>query len=131
MATWDDVRKSASALPGVEERLSHGDPMWFVGGRGFVWERPLRASDREALGDAAPDGPIVAFRVAEEGVKRAMIEAEPAVYFTTPHFDGYPVVLARLDVLDAADLRALVLDAWDLRATKRLREQLRNPAAER
>ena len=64
---------------------------------GGAWERPLRRADLEYLGDAAPDGPILGARVEHEIAKRALIESDPDVYFTTPHFDGYPAILARLD----------------------------------
>ena len=54
MASLDDVRRLALALPEVEERLSHGSPAWFVGRGGmFVWDRPLRGSDLDHLGDVA------------------------------------------------------------------------------
>src|SRR5215218_2356118 len=49
--------------------------------------------DREALGAAAPDGPVLAARVGDEGVKAALLAEDAAVYFTTPHFDGYPAIL--------------------------------------
>jgi hypothetical protein len=67
MATWDDVRRLALALPEVtEESSGHtGQPQWRVKGKGFAWDRPLRKADREALGDASPDGPILGVRVAE------------------------------------------------------------------
>lgn len=68
VATWDDVRRLATALPGVEERT--GDTVqWRVGDRLFVWERPLRRADLEALGDGAPDGDVLGVRVADLGVK--------------------------------------------------------------
>jgi hypothetical protein len=59
VATWDDVRRLALALPETSEGLSYGTPAWRVRDKLFVWERPLRRSDLEALGDAAPAGPIL------------------------------------------------------------------------
>ena len=88
--------------------------------KGFVWERPLRRSDIEALGDAAPDGPILGARVEHEGAKQALIADDPAVYFTTPHFDGYPAILVRLDRIGLEDLREVIVEAWLARAPKRL-----------
>lgn len=58
MATWDDVREIALALPETDERPSYGNAFRRVKGKGFVWERPLRGTDRRDLGDAAPPGPI-------------------------------------------------------------------------
>lgn len=60
VATWDDVRRIALALPATSEQSSRGIAQWGVKDKGFVWERPLRRADVQALGDAAPDGPILA-----------------------------------------------------------------------
>ncbi|WP_037603441.1 MmcQ/YjbR family DNA-binding protein [Streptacidiphilus rugosus] len=120
MATWDDVRRCALALPGTSERPSRDHAHWWVGGKGFVWERPLRRSDLDALGLQAQEGPVLGARVADEGVKAALISGDPDVYFTTPHFDGYPAVLVRLDAIDATQLRELITEAWLTRAPKRL-----------
>lgn len=118
VATWDDVRRLASALPGVEERA--GDAVqWRVGDRLFVWERPLRRADLEALGDAAPAGDVLAVRVADLGVKEALVADSPAC-FTTPHFHGYPAVLVRLDEVPPDELEELVTEAWLSRAPARL-----------
>lgn len=124
MASWDDVRRLALALPETDEVASgEGRLTWRVKEKGFVWERPLRESDLAALGDAAPDGPILCARVPDEGAKQALVADEPAVYFTTPHFNGYPAVLVRLGDIDVADLEELVVEAWLTRAPKRLAKE--------
>jgi hypothetical protein len=121
MATWEDVRRAALALPETAERSgSDGRPDWQVRGKTFAWERPLRKADVAALGDSAPDGPVLATRVEDEGAKEALIADDPAVYFTTPHFNGYPAVLVRLDVIDPGELDGLIVDAWLAKAPKRL-----------
>lgn len=122
MATWDDVRRIALALPEVTEDTSghSGQPQWRVRGKGFAWDRPLRKADREALGDATPDGPILGVRVADVGVKEALLAEDPDVYFTTPHFDGYPAVLMRLPAVAVPDLAELLEEAWLVQAPKRL-----------
>lgn len=120
MATWDDVRGIALSLPGASERVSREHAHWFVDGKGFVWERPLRGPDLAALGADAPDGPVLGARVADEGVKAALIAAEPEIYFTTPHFDGYPAVLVQLEHIGVDELRELITEAWLCRAPKRL-----------
>jgi hypothetical protein len=79
-----------------------------------------RKADLEALGADAPDGDILGARVADEGVKFALIAEEPQVFFTTPHFDGYPMVLVRLADIGAAELTELVTDAWLAQAPKTL-----------
>ena len=121
MATWDDVRRIALGLPGTSEAPSHdGLAAWRVHERLFVWERPLRTADFAALGAAAPDGPILDARVADEGVKEALLVEQPDVYFTTPHFDGYRAVLVRLEQISVEDLEELIVEAWLDRAPKRL-----------
>src|SRR3954463_707586 len=120
MATWDDVRRIAMAMPEAGERESRGTLQWRIKDKLFVWERPLRRSDREALGDAAPDGPILGARVEHDGAKQALIADDPSVYFTTPHFDGYPAILVRLEAIGAAELEELVTEAWLAKAPKRL-----------
>lgn len=120
MATWDDVRRIALELPETSETTSRGTAVWQVKDKGFVWDRPLRRSDHEALGAAAPDGPILGVRVADLGVKEALLADDPDVYFTTPHFDGFPAVLVRLDVIAVDDLYELIVEAWFTRAPKRL-----------
>jgi hypothetical protein len=124
MATWDDVSRLARALPEVEELTSRGGQLeWKVKGKGFVWERPLRKSDREALGEAAPDGPILGARTDGEDEKYALIAEAPDVYFTTPHFNGYPAILVRLDQIDVVALEELVTEAWLVQAPKRLAKE--------
>jgi hypothetical protein len=97
MATWDDVRRIAVALPESAEGSSRGLVGWSVRGKGFVWDRPLRRADVEFLGDATPTGPILGVSVADLGAKEALLAENPDVYFTTPHFDGYAAILVRLD----------------------------------
>ena len=123
MADWDDVRRIALALPETDEHVSRGNAHWRVREKGFVWERPLRQSDLRALGDAAPDGPILGARVEHLGAKEALLADDPDLYFTTPHFDGYPAVLIRipdLARLDRDELRDTVVEAWLTRAQKRV-----------
>ncbi|MBB6170624.1 hypothetical protein HNR23_000684 [Nocardiopsis mwathae] len=121
MATWEDVARIALGLPETSEEASYdGATAWKVKGRLFTWERPLRKSDVEALGDAAPEGPVLAARVPDVGVKGALLADRPDVYFTTPHFDGYPIVLVRLDRVPLPDLEELLVEAWLDRAPKRV-----------
>ena len=123
MASWEDVRRLALALPETDEQRSRGTATWRVRQKGFVWERPLRQADLRALGDAAPKGPILGARVEHLVAKEALLADEPEVFFTTPHFDGYPAVLVRLDVIAVEDLNELIVEAWLARAPKRLAQQ--------
>jgi hypothetical protein len=123
MASWDDVRSIALDLPETSERLSHGHLSWRVRDKGFVWERPLRAADLDALGERAPAGPILGARVEHLIAKEALIADRPDVYFTTPHFDGYSAVLVVLDRIAPDELRELIVEAWLARAPKRLADR--------
>jgi hypothetical protein len=123
MADWDDVARIALSLPETSEGTSYGSRAWKVKDKSFVWERPLRRSDREALGDGAPDGPILAARVEHEGAKQALLADDPSAYFTTPHFDGYPAILVRLGKIGVDELEELITEAWSCRAPKRLASQ--------
>ena len=120
MADWDEVDRLALALPEAVAGTSYGNRAWAVKGKAFAWERPLRKADLEALGDAAPDGPILGARVEHVGAKEALIADAPDVFFTTPHFDGYPAILVRLERIGEEDLEELLAEAWLARAPKRL-----------
>lgn len=117
MATWKDVGRIVGRLPETAEVSPRN---WRVRKKLMVWERPLRRADYDALGDAAPDGDILGARVPDEGVKFALITDDPDVYFTTPHFDGYPMVLVRLAAIGVPELTELVTDAWLTQAPKTL-----------
>ncbi|HEY1654671.1 MAG TPA: MmcQ/YjbR family DNA-binding protein [Candidatus Tumulicola sp.] len=119
MASWADVRRIALALPGATEKVSFDNAAWTVNGKLFVWERPLRRSDLAALGAAAPKGAILGVRTADLDMKEILLARNPRVYFTTPHFDGYPAVLVRLGTITIKELRDLILEAWLARAPKR------------
>ncbi len=120
VAGWDDVRRFALALPETSEGESHGSLAWRVRGKHFVWDRPLRRADLEALGDSAPDGPILGAMVADLGDKEAVLAEDSQVFFTTPHFDGYASVLVRLERIPNARLETLVGEAWLARAPAKL-----------
>jgi hypothetical protein len=120
VATWDDVRRIALALPETTEYVSRERSHWRVKDKGFVWDRPLRRSDLEALGDDAPDGPILGARVEHLGAKEALLADDSGVFFTIPHFDGYPAILVRLDDISTEDLDEVVVEAWLARAPRRL-----------
>lgn len=121
MATWDDVRRTATALPEVTETTGGHDhlPDWRVRGKPFAWERPLRRRDVDELGAAAPTGPVLGIRVADLLSKQELLVAEPACFATT-HFDGYAAVLVRLEDVAPDLLVELLTDAWLARAPKRL-----------
>ena len=120
MATWEDVRRIALSLPEASEQPMHELRSWRVRDKLFVWERPLRRSDLKALGEAAPNGPILGARVEHLIAKEALIADNPQVFFTTPHFDGFPAVLVQLERIALDELEELIVEAWLARAPKRL-----------
>jgi hypothetical protein len=110
----------ALALPGAsEESRSGGTSAWIVDGKFFVWERPLRKSDIAALGKSAPTGAILGVRTADLEMKDVLLATDPKVFFTTPHFNGYPAVLIRLGKISTARLQEVIVEAWLARAPKR------------
>ena len=124
MATWAEVGRAAGGLPGVTAESMYSDwQAWKLRGRSIAWERPLGAKDRAAMGENVWAGDILAVRVADEDSKQALIADDPEIYFTIPHFDGFPAVLVRLERLPSSELAGLLADAWRLRATKTMIKQ--------
>jgi len=122
-ATWGDVSRIALALPEASERISRDLRQWRVDEKLFVWERPLRRKEIEALGASAPDGPILGARVEHVGAKEALLADDPSVFFTSPHFDGHPSILVRLHRIALAELDEVIVEAWLARAPKRLAQE--------
>lgn len=116
MANWTDVARLVKVLPGVTEVKRR---QWRVKDKLVAWERPLRPADRAALGEKAPTGPILAV-YAPLDIKEVLLSARPKVYFTTPHFDGWPAILIRLPKIRVTELRERLCRAWLERAPKKL-----------
>ena len=111
MADADDVRRLALALPQVVEIDSDGFD-FRVGGKGFVWSYPERTPGKPRV--IRTD--IAVLFVGDEAEKQALLLGEPEVFFTTPAYDGLPLVMLRLARVDVDRLRELVTDAWRMRA---------------
>jgi hypothetical protein len=105
-----DVRELALSLPATVEKPSYGTPGFRVRDRLFARMR----DEGEAL---------VLWRENEEE-KDALVEAEPDKFFTTPHYDGYPNILVRLEAVDREELAELLEESWRFRAPARLVEEL-------
>ncbi|MEV8613053.1 MmcQ/YjbR family DNA-binding protein [Amycolatopsis sp. NPDC051373] len=123
MATWEDVARLGAQLPGTELVVKRDTRSWDVKGKAYAWERPLRKTDLDALGDAAPEGDVLAVRVPDIGAKEALLADEPGVFFTTPHFDGYPAVLVRLAEIDLPTLEEALVEGWLCRVPKKIGKQ--------
>ena len=111
MADADDVRRLALALPHVAEIDSDGFD-FRVAGKGFIWSYPERrpGQPRRIRTD------IAVLYVGDEAEKQALLLGEPGVFFTTPGYDGWPLVMLRLAEVDTGRLAELVTDAWRMRA---------------
>ena len=111
MATREDLRRIALSLP---ETTTENDGFSYgVAGKAIVWawlERVARV----------PNPDVIAVRVADEWEKELLIDMDPAVFFTEPHYHGYPAILVRLRAIDVGTLDTIVRTAWRLRAPKAL-----------
>ncbi len=123
MTTMADLDEFALAMPQATKEVSEdGRPAYLVHGKLFCCHRSRR---RDAVdpdtGERLDD--VLMFRVADLGVKELMLADDRGVFFTTPHFDGYPAVLVRIPDLgriDRDELRDVVVEAWLTRAHKRV-----------
>ncbi len=116
MATQDDVRRIALALPGVVEE--DGGFAFNVAAaakqKNIVWAWRERIHPKKSR---VPSTKVIAVRVANELEKQALISADERKFFTETHYDGYPAVLVNLDEVTVAELEPLILEAWRCRAT--------------
>jgi hypothetical protein len=110
MADADDVRRLALALPDVEEIDSDGFDFRVLG-RGFVWSYPERRPGKPRV--LRTD--IAVLYVGDEAEKQALVLGEPELFFTTAGYDGWPLVMLRLPLVDVERLEELVTDAWRMR----------------
>src|SRR5579862_4618259 len=119
MADDGDVRRLALALPGVEEVDCDGFD-FRVGGKGFVWSYPeYRPGTRRRIRID-----IAVLYVGDEAEKQALLLGEPGLFFTTPGYEGWPLVMLRLAEVDDERLEELVTDAWRMRAPEALSDLL-------
>ena len=110
MVTEDNVRAIALSLPGTTEEQWYQTPAYKVAGKGFLRLR------------TEAEGGLVVF-VSDLGEKEALLSSNSEAFFTTPHYDGYPVVLVTLDKIDHDELRELITDSWLIKAPAKLRRQ--------
>jgi len=119
VADADDVRRLALSLPHVEEIDSDGFD-FRVGNRGFVWSYPERTPGKPRV--IRTD--IAVLFVGDEAEKQALLLGEPGLFFTTPGYDGLPLVMLRLPEVTVDRLTELVTDAWRMRAPHDLADSL-------
>jgi hypothetical protein len=123
MATMADLDELALAMPQTTKEVSEdGRPAYFVHGKMFCFHRSRRPDAIDPLTQERMRD-VLMFRVADLGVKELLLADDRRVFFTTPHFDGYPAVLMRipdLARLDRDELQDMVVEAWLTRAQKRV-----------
>jgi hypothetical protein len=110
MVTEEDVRAIALSLPGTTEEQWYQTPGYKVAGKGFLRLR------------TEAEGGLVVF-LSDIGVKQALLASDPDAFFTTPHYDGSPIVLVNLEKIDHEELRELITDSWLIKAPPRLRRE--------
>jgi hypothetical protein len=115
MASLEDVRRIAASLP--EAVAEPGGAAFRVNGKLFAWPWLERIHPRRPR---VPNPQVIAVRVADEPEKQSLLSLDSEVFFTEPHYDGYPAVLVRLAAIDEELLEKILLEAWRCRAPRRL-----------
>jgi hypothetical protein len=123
MADADDVRRLALSLPQVVEIDSDGFDFRVLN-KGFVWSYPERTPGKPRV--IRTD--IAVLYVGDEGEKEALLLGEPDLFFTTPGYDGLPLVMLRLAVVSVDRLTELITDAWRMRVPDELGRTLDQPS---
>jgi hypothetical protein len=119
----DDLDELALALPETTKELSEdGRPTYVVNGKYYCFHRSQRRDAVDAeTGERLSD--VLVFRVSDLDVKELILADDRAVFFTTPHWNGYPAVLLRIRDLariDREELQDTLVEAWLTRAPKRV-----------
>jgi hypothetical protein len=109
MATWDDVLAIGGGLPQVKESTSYHTPALKVAGKLIARLR------------TEAEGALMVRCVPEE--KEALLAAGDPAFFTIAHYDGYPAILVRLELVDQRHLAELLHEAWLLQAPAKLRRE--------
>jgi hypothetical protein len=115
VADQQDVRRIARSLPGVIEAKDKFAFSVVRGGKekGFVWVWQERVVPKKPR---VPNPGVIAARVADLAERAALISGDPEVFFTEPHYNGFPAVLVRLAAIDEPKLRRIVEEAWRCQA---------------
>jgi hypothetical protein len=111
MATQDDVKRIALSLPGT----AVGETQWGFSiddgkkSRGWIWLWKERIHPKKAR---VPNPQVIALRTADIMEKEMLLTSDEEVFFTEPHYDGYPAVLVRLPAVRVSQLRTILIASW-------------------
>jgi hypothetical protein len=126
---FEDVEAIVAKLPGVTTGAAWGNRTYVLGDRFFAWQRPFSKADLRRFGDETPpSGDILGVRVENLDAKDALLAMELPGFFTIPHFNGYAAVLIELRRARVKDVRAAILDAYQLLARPPKRAERRKSA---
>lgn len=115
MATHDDLRRIALALPETTEAADR--IAYSVAGKQFAWSWMERIEPKKPR---VPNREVIAVRTANELEKQALLAMDSGVFFTEPHYDGYPAVLVRLAAIDEDLLEDILVAGWRAKAPRQL-----------
>jgi hypothetical protein len=115
MRTLHPVRRIALSLPAAEQVPDRFAFSVRSKGKlkGFAWVWMERVVPKKPR---VPNRGVLAIRVANLAEKDRLVTAEPAKFFTEPHYEGFPAVLVRLEAVTVADLKRILTDAWRCQA---------------
>ena len=102
--TREEFAAIVQSFPGAEAGTSYGMPSFKVRGKFFT--RVRDEDDSAVLQEVSLDE------------RDLLIEAEPRTFHVTKHYDGYPIVLARLATLEPDQLRGFLERRWRKLATR-------------
>jgi hypothetical protein len=121
VADQGDVRRIALSLPQVQE--AEGRFAFTVENKGkqkgFAWVWLERVDPKKGR---VPNPKVLAVRVRDQAEKAVLLAADPEIFFTEPHYNGFPAVLVRLAKVTRAQLHKLLEEAWRCQAPRRLGE---------
>ncbi len=131
MATLDDLRRIADALPGSEERAMTSGAAWFVRRKLYAWECHPWPSIPDDVRKIVASELVVGVKVAEKMDALALVQMAPDVFLRTTTPWGEPKIAFRMAGIDEEHLAELVTEAWRIQAPKYLRREFDGAGTER
>ena len=114
------IRRICTALPETSEKLSHGEPTFFVNKKVFV----MFANNHHN------DGHVAVWLPVPSGLQEMLIQTAPEKYFKPPYVGVRGWVGIELDAISDDELTAHIREAWRLIAPKKLQALLETTLAQ-